>query len=193
MAIHDQRDVADVVSCLGGDFRYGTVTELGLAVESGKGHLENSQRLTENNAVHQQWTYTSGGRQVCQDFSFSTPLEDCELPTNLTFGDRLKAEIERLGLSYNEFGARVALEERPPRETPYRRNNVEHWVSSRRRPNQYAWAAIERVTGKTLGWFLHGDLPDFGERPARYDPIATQPPPKDAEKPPATRTRKGSR
>lgn len=128
--------------------------------------------MTEINTVHNQWTYTNSGRVACQDFSFTTVLGERGLPK---FGDRLKDEIDRLGLSYNEFGATVAENERPPRKTPYRKNNVEHWVASRRNPNQFAWAAIERVTGKALAWFLHGDLPDFGERAAVFE-TEPQPP-----------------
>lgn len=84
-------------------------------------------------------------------------LEEGGLTKERPFGKRLREEIDRLGLSYNQFGALVAENERPPRPRPYMKNNVEHWVSSRRKPSPYAWLAIERVTGKPLGWFFHQD------------------------------------
>lgn len=124
--------------------------------------------MTEITAVHNQWTYTTSGRHACQDFSFMTVLEECDLPKETTFGDRLKAEIDRLGLSYNEFGAKVAATQRPPREEPYRKNNVEHWVRGNRRPNQSAWAAILKITEKPLDWFVDAEpsVPRVAPKPA---------------------------
>lgn len=71
-------------------------------------------------------------------------------------GERLRAVIEELGLSYTEFGEKVAKAERPPRERPYRRNNVGEWTSGRSGPKPRTWDAIEAVTGKPMRFFLRG-------------------------------------
>lgn len=71
-------------------------------------------------------------------------------------GERLKAVIDGLGLSYTEFGILVARAERPPREKPYRRNNVGEWTSGRSGPKPRTWDAIEVVTGKPMRFFLRG-------------------------------------
>jgi hypothetical protein len=72
-------------------------------------------------------------------------------------GERLKAVItEELGISYAEFGRRVAAAETPPRKRPYGRNNVGEWTSGRSGIKPKTWAAIEAVTGRSFTWFLHG-------------------------------------
>lgn len=71
-------------------------------------------------------------------------------------GKRLRAVIKALGLSYTEFGEKVAKAERPPRDRPYRRNNVGEWTSGRSGLKPRTWDAIEVVTGKPMRFFLYG-------------------------------------
>lgn len=119
-------------------------------------------------SVHCLCTYTNCGRLACQDFSFGEFL----LPQK-HYGDRLREEIDRLGVSYNDFGDRVAQQQKPPRHPPYRKNNVEGWVSARTRPSQEAWAAIELVTSKPLRWFIHGETAEVSLPKMTHHPVAT--------------------
>lgn len=137
------------------------MTQSGLAVETGKGHLEYSQKLTESCAYKTTGQYNNSVRPVCQAFSFAT-VSGAYLGSKKRPGDRLKESILEMGLSYSEFGKRVAEAQTPPRSPVYKRNNVMEWIASRAKPTTDAWLAIEKVTGKTITWFLHGIV---GEKP----------------------------
>lgn len=71
-----------------------------------------------------------------------------------TPGDRLRAVIEEMGGTFEDFGASVAENESPPRDRPYGRNHVWLWLKNQRSPSTKAWLAIERVTGKPMEHFL---------------------------------------
>lgn len=105
-------------------------------------------------------------------------------------GDRLKAVIEALGVTYDEFGELVAREEQPPRKRPYARNNVGEWTSGRSSPKPKTWDAIEVVTGRPMRWYLRGGRPPAAITPQTKLPITVPVPPVPEVEAAARKTRK---